>query len=279
MNREARGKDLRQEHHDRAVEVGRTDADRDEGKHVEREMRNGAPAAREKRPARPKHHRRAENELHPAGNIALQPGGRARDQVRHGEGKDGERESETDPEAPRHIAQLGVFFFRAGVRDVLRLERHPADRAIAGVILLDLRVHRAGVDGGGAERRIALQGHPAFRAAAGLVAFHAFAHRAEIFLCRRLRRSGDRGLIVMTAGVLFRGGVRGFLAPNELITTMRRAKIETLAVVFEHGGGLFRVHGHPADRVDECFFVRFHFRRRGVARPPVTIAQASCLQG
>ena len=51
------------------------------------------------------------------------------------------------------------------------------------MILLDLRVHRAGVDRLGAGRRsggIALERQAALRAGAGLVRFYALAHRAKI---------------------------------------------------------------------------------------------------
>src|SRR6266567_4766601 len=68
-----------------------------------------------------------------------------RHDMRHCEDKYRNCEHETDPEPSRHLAQFGVFFFPAGNRR-FQLKRHPADRAISGMILLNLRMHRAGVD-------------------------------------------------------------------------------------------------------------------------------------
>ena len=50
-----------------------------------------------------------------------------------------------DPEAPPHVEIFGARPLVA--RDHLRLERHAADRAGAGALLPDLRMHGAGVDG------------------------------------------------------------------------------------------------------------------------------------
>ena len=55
----------------------------------------------------------------------------------------GSAERERQPEAPRHVDQLGVRLVLE--RDDARLERHPADRARARLVADDLRVHRAGV--------------------------------------------------------------------------------------------------------------------------------------
>ncbi len=107
----------------------------------------------------------------------------------HREDEHWQAERCADPQAPRHVAQLRVFLFAAG-ENILRFQRHPADRAIPWVILLDLGMHRAGVDRLRlfAESRIAFQRHSAFRTTAGRVALHPFAHRAEI-LFRRLARA------------------------------------------------------------------------------------------
>jgi hypothetical protein len=52
------------------------------------------------------------------------------------------------------------------------------------MILLDLWMHRAGVDNFLRQTKnwIALECHSAFRTTAQRVALHAFAHRAEVFL-------------------------------------------------------------------------------------------------
>ena len=70
--------------------------------------------------------------------------GHARDHMRHLEQEDRDRESQAKPESKRHIPELGGLLLRVGV-NILRLERHAADRTRARMILLDLRVHRANV--------------------------------------------------------------------------------------------------------------------------------------
>src|SRR3546814_8493812 len=60
--------------------------------------------------------------------------------------KDEDRESQrkANPEAPRHVEQLGAG---SGIgADHFRLKPHAADRAGAGMILSDLGVHRTGPD-------------------------------------------------------------------------------------------------------------------------------------
>ena len=56
-----------------------------------------------------------------------------------------------NPETPGHIDQFGIGAGLFGVGE--RLERHAADRATAGRLLPDLRVHGAGVDGAGRSLR------------------------------------------------------------------------------------------------------------------------------
>src|SRR5205807_2610124 len=65
---------------------------------------------------------------------------------------------------------------------VLRLQTHAANRAIARVILLDLRMHWAGVDHlvGAAENSVALERHAAFRTTSGRVALRAIAHWIKV---------------------------------------------------------------------------------------------------
>ena len=61
----------------------------------------------------------------------------------HLEPEHGDGQRQADPEAARHVAQLGTF---AGFccREY-RLQGHAADGAVAGAHLAHLRVHRAGV--------------------------------------------------------------------------------------------------------------------------------------
>jgi hypothetical protein len=67
--------------------------------------------------------------------------------VRHRQNKHRQRQRGTDPETPRHVAQFGVLPVIRARRHRLWFQRHAALGAIAGMILLHFRVHRAGVDG------------------------------------------------------------------------------------------------------------------------------------
>jgi hypothetical protein len=128
----------------------------------------------------------------------------AGDQMTHGEQKHGHTERGADPETPSHV--FGIIAFCVGFRAAsLWFQCHAADRAVAGMVLLNLRMHRAGVDG--FLRRlphgIAFQGHAAFGAIARLVRLDAMAHGAEVFRrSGRLHRCLSR---VVTTRVFFRG--------------------------------------------------------------------------
>jgi hypothetical protein len=101
---------------------------------------------------------------------------------RHDEHRQGQRRA--DPEPAAHVPQLGVVVLHiAHGGDGFWFERHAALGAVTGMILLDLRVHRAGVDGfrGRLPRGIAFQRHAAFRTITRLVGFHSGTHRAKVF--------------------------------------------------------------------------------------------------
>src|SRR5215469_9161500 len=70
----------------------------------------------------------------------------------------------------------------------LRLEAHSADRAITGMILFDLRMHRTGINdffaGPGGEGSIALQRHTALRTVSWLVRLNSGTHRTKVWLGR-----------------------------------------------------------------------------------------------
>ena len=106
--------------------------------------------------------------------------------MQHAEREYGQRQDSTNPQPPRHVVEIVIFFGRSG--DRFRLERHSADATAAGLILLDLRMHRARPyrSVGLAIRWIALQRHAALRTIARLIAFHTFAHGTEVL--RVLRR-------------------------------------------------------------------------------------------
>ncbi len=132
-----------QRHH--AVAIRRAHPQRDEREHIHVPRDQRLHAAHEKGPARPQHHGRREKELHPARRRAHHPFRRRRQQMRHGEQEDRQRQRRADPKAARHVAQLAIVLFRPR-RHELRLQRHAALRTRAGVVLLHLGVHRAGVE-------------------------------------------------------------------------------------------------------------------------------------
>ena len=113
------------------------------------------PAALEKRPARPKHHRRAQDELRPDDRRAPERGKRSRSP-----GTNSPIDSTSTgtvsarPIQKRRVMSRSSAFSSSGVAlAVHRLQRHAADRARAGMILPDFRMHGAGVDGALGVRR------------------------------------------------------------------------------------------------------------------------------
>ena len=75
-----------------------------------------------------------------AGSACGDAGGR--EHLRHREREERQREQRAHPEAARHVAQLGARLVVE--RRSHRLERHAADRTVAGSVAHDLGVHRAG---------------------------------------------------------------------------------------------------------------------------------------
>ena len=117
-----------------------------------------SPAALEERQAGPQHHGRRQRKLDP-GIQALRGTtlctGSANRCAAISITSTGRVEHDADPEAPGHVDQLFVVrLVRVG--NAHRLQRHAADRAGAGALLHDLRVHRAGV-----ERALRASGRPA----------------------------------------------------------------------------------------------------------------------
>jgi len=202
------GEEAGREEGDDAETVGGGDAEGDQREHVPVAAAEGAGAADEERPAGPEDDGGGEEELRP-----LAPGGRRGvrergDEVRHAEEENGNGERRAGPEAAGHVAQLVIFF--GGCGEAGGFERHAAEGAIAGMILLHLGVHGAGVDRfGRGERggRIALERHAAFRAVAGTVGFDALAHRAEVGGVRARRGVGGRVVMMVVRFAAFVGGV------------------------------------------------------------------------
>ena len=130
------------QHRDHAVGIRHARAHGDEREHVEVAGHERSPAAHEERPAGPQHDRRRESELHDIRHASGKQ--RPKQMPAHFQRHHGQRKREPDPEAARHIGKLGIGF-RAGACK-LGFERHAANRARAGALLANLRMHRAGVD-------------------------------------------------------------------------------------------------------------------------------------
>ena len=126
-----------------AVEVGHADAEGDQREHVEAAVDERVPAADEERPAAPEHDRRGEQELEPAeGAVRQEPRERIARQ-HHPHRQDDQRQGEhgAHPEAPRHVAQLGVLLLpgrprrHRGSRAMPQIGQHPgAARTTSGCI-------------------------------------------------------------------------------------------------------------------------------------------------
>ena len=130
---------------DQTVEERCPHADRDQREHIIVAALQRGPSAFEKRPSGPQHDRRGEGELHPGGPThghEVQPHHLAT----HGKQQQRHREDPTHPEAAGKVDQFGVRPL-VGAR-LSGLQRHAADRAGAGGIATDLRMHRAGPDPG-----------------------------------------------------------------------------------------------------------------------------------
>ena len=197
-------------HRDGAEGERGPDANGDQREHVQLPRQERTPTATEKRPTRPPHHGSGESELQPTRCLAIDPRivRHGRNQMRHGENEYGQGQRGADPEPPRHVAQLGVVIFvvRRG-RNRFSLQRHAALRAVAGMILLHLWMHRARIDDcrGGLPRGVTFESHAALWAVARLVRLHVGTHGAKEFRVRRwchpatatARMRGRCGLCVM----------------------------------------------------------------------------------
>ena len=128
-----------------AVEISRAGAESDEGEHVQAAVDDRGPAALEKRPTAPEHHRGGEGELNPNQRQPGQESGKrlARNHLRHGEEEDRSGKDNAGPKPASHVQQLrvGLFFHRCSPR----LQGHPANGARARLAAHHLRVHGADV--------------------------------------------------------------------------------------------------------------------------------------
>ena len=143
---EGRREDPGRDRRDHAVQIRRADADPDQGPHVWAELLERCPAALEDRPPGPEHDRRRERQLEPVRHLPRDGVTQPQKMLAHHPDQQRQRQRGADPETPTHVEIFGARTFLLE-EDRLRLERHAADRAVARADLLDVGMHRAGVDG------------------------------------------------------------------------------------------------------------------------------------
>jgi hypothetical protein len=127
--------------------------------------------------------------------------------MQHPEEENRQCERRPNPESARHVLQLVIFLLARW--NPFWLERHPADWTRARMVLLDLRVHRAGINNALATRgrRVSLKCHSALRAVSRFVGFDARTHRT-IILGRRRRLHFTMRMTVVGMPVMLVGVVR-----------------------------------------------------------------------
>jgi hypothetical protein len=126
-----------------------THTDGDEGEHVQMTGNDRSPPSLKKWPPGPPDDRYGECALNPPRHRPFDPGvmGECRYHMGHREEEHGNGQCGTDPHAQGHVTQFSAILVLIPCSWRLHFQRHAALRAIARMILLDLRVHRAGVDG------------------------------------------------------------------------------------------------------------------------------------
>ena len=120
---------------DGAVDERRADADADQREHVRACVHERRPHPLEERPAAPQHDRRRQHELDPVhgGGAEAVHQRSAAHHVAHRQQEDRAPSDDADPEAARHVDELGVRRVDVSRGDVVehRLERHAALRTRA----------------------------------------------------------------------------------------------------------------------------------------------------
>ena len=127
-----------------AIGPGHADAQGDQREHIEIAGLERRKSPLKKRPARPERDRCRQRKLDPVGQSFRREPMQIDQMTAHREREDRNGERQRDPEAPGHVGELLARACRFHGR--FRLERHAADRAASGMVLPDLRMHRAGVD-------------------------------------------------------------------------------------------------------------------------------------
>ena len=159
-----------------------SDPERHQGEHVPVSGPQRSRPAHEEWPTGPPNDGACQQKLDPPAERRVASVHERGHDVCHGEKEYGQGEAGADPETPGRGAQLRARLWLGAGRNDFWFQRHAADWACAGMILLDLRMHRARIDGlsRAAMSRVAFQRHAAFRAFARDIGFHPRTHRAVI---------------------------------------------------------------------------------------------------
>jgi hypothetical protein len=216
------------ERRDDAVAERDPDAEPDQGEHVEATIRDRPGEPHVERPRRPRTHRSGKRELGPDARAPVEE--RHAEHLAHHDREQRDREHGRKQEAPPHVDEFGIGTLVE--RGHHRLEGHAADRAVAGTVAHDLRMHRARVlrSGGCGRSRLGLRLHVRGRIGHELVLAAGAAEQDLLsVVCRAVlgvRRHGhaadrilDRGLAATgPMGVVVRVLVMGIHGDLTLVT-------------------------------------------------------------
>ena len=136
--------------HDRSrqtVQEGDGSSGSDQRPHIGIARFNGFPATDQQRLARPQDYGGGQQQFHPVLHPRIQPCG---DVAAHGNGKEHDHQREGNVEAPAEVVQFPVVLRGGGRKNGFK--RHAADGARTGMVLPDLGMHGAGVNGAGRGR-------------------------------------------------------------------------------------------------------------------------------
>src|SRR5688572_6650441 len=142
------------------------------------------------------------------------------------------------PEPPRHVLEFGI---RLLDRDGSWFESHPADRAGAGMIAHDLRMHRTRPLGSRQRRNVdRLEGHATLRTRAGSQLSDLGIHRARV-LALHVARPGSLTAPAFVEETLGIG--------LELFQAALVAEVIRATAVLDLSHGIRSIDRHPADGI------------------------------
>ena len=152
-----------------------------------------------------------------------------------------------DPKSAGHAPQFRIVLLHPWL-DRFRLQFHAALWACSWAVLLDLRVHWAGVDDFplSGDRSCRFQGHAALRTISRFVALDFRVHRTNVFGTIPMYLWCGLRMYVIVGVPLW---LDLFRTSEELLGATFAAKVESLTVPFGAPSGRF-IHGHAANGVN-----------------------------